>query len=402
MKTKILALALFGATTVSLALYPYVQNVYAITDTPLQLPPINHAVIQQQPRIDVVFVLDTTGSMSGLIDAAKEKIWSIASTMAQAQPAPEIRIGLVAYRDRGDSYITRVVALSSDLDSVYARLMEFQADGGGDGPESVNQALNDAVEKMAWSQASDTYRAVFLVGDAPPHMDYQDDVKYPVTLATAKQLGIVVNAIQCGNDDSALAPWQRIARLGDGRYFQVDQAGSAVAVATPFDEKMAELSAQLDETRLYYGDRETKLKKQRKLEATDKLHKDASVASQARRAAFNSSASGKHNLLGEGELVDDVSSGRVKLDEIDTDYLPAPMQAMAPEEQRAVIKKKASERKSLQKEVKALAEKRSVYIREKVAEGGGAAGSLDDKLYKAVREQAAKVGMSYGEDAPAY
>ena len=84
----------------------------------------------QTPKIDVVFVLDTTGSMGGLIQTAKEKIWAIASTMASAQPTPELRIGLVAYRDRGDAYVTRVVDLSDDLDSVYATLMDFQADGG--------------------------------------------------------------------------------------------------------------------------------------------------------------------------------------------------------------------------------------------------------------------------------
>lgn len=83
-----------------------------------------------------------------MLQAAKEKIWSIASTMAQADPAPEIKMGLVAYRDRGDDYVTRVVDLSDDLDSLYATLMDFQAAGGGDGPESVNQALYDAVHKV--------------------------------------------------------------------------------------------------------------------------------------------------------------------------------------------------------------------------------------------------------------
>ncbi len=86
--------------------------------------------------------------MGGMIEAAKEKIWSIASSMASEQSAPEIRMGLVAYRDRGDSYVTQVLDLSGDLDSMYAALMDFQAAGGGDGPESVNQALDDAVTKI--------------------------------------------------------------------------------------------------------------------------------------------------------------------------------------------------------------------------------------------------------------
>ena len=81
------------------------------------------------PKIEVVFVLDTTGSMSGLIAAAKEKIWAIANTLATAKPAPVIKMGLVGYRDRGDAYVTTYTALTDDLDAVYANLMKFQAAG---------------------------------------------------------------------------------------------------------------------------------------------------------------------------------------------------------------------------------------------------------------------------------
>ncbi|MEA3290864.1 MAG: vWA domain-containing protein, partial [Pseudomonadota bacterium] len=257
MKSKIIALALFAFTAATVAFYPAVQTTGAANIPPVALPPVDppsvDPIANEQSRIDVVFVLDTTGSMSGLINAAKEKIWSIASTMASAQSAPAIRMGLVAYRDRGDAYVTRVLDLSDDLDSMYATLMDFQADGGGDGPESVNQALYDAVHEISWSQDPQAYKVVFLVGDAPPHMDYQDDVKFPETLAAALQKDIVVNTVQCGDSGRTTGQWQRIARLGHGRYFQVEQAGSAVAIATPFDQALAGLSKKLDDTRLYYG-----------------------------------------------------------------------------------------------------------------------------------------------------
>ena len=253
MKSKLIALALFAFTAATVALLPAYQSVGGITPVD---PHFIDPTSTDQSRIDVVFVLDTTGSMGGLIQAAKEKIWSIATTMASAQSAPEIRMGLVAYRDRGDAYVTRVVDLSSDLDSMYATLMDFQADGGGDGPESVNQALHDAIHKVSWSQQDDTYKVVFLVGDAPPHMDYQDDVKYPVTLKAARAKGIVVNAIQSGRMGSTTPAWQQIARLGNGNYFQVENSVNAVAITTPFDEKIATLSAKMYDTRLYYGSRE--------------------------------------------------------------------------------------------------------------------------------------------------
>jgi Mg-chelatase subunit ChlD len=262
MKSKLSALALFVFTTTTVALLSAYRSAGGITPAD---PPVIDPASNDRSRIDVVFVLDTTGSMGGLIQAAKEKIWSIATTLASAQSAPEIRMGLVAYRDRGDAYVTRVVDLSSDLDSMYAALMDFQADGGGDGPESVNQALHDAIHKVSWSRQAGTYKVVFLVGDAPPHRDYTNDVQYPATLRAARAKGIAVNAIPCGQVGNTTPAWKQIASLGAGRHFRVEQAGNAVAIATPFDEKIAGLSEKLDDTRLYYGTPEEKEKQQRKL-----------------------------------------------------------------------------------------------------------------------------------------
>jgi hypothetical protein len=404
MKTKMIATALFVFTAASVVAYPIYKSKPNQTSQ-LTPPPQVEAGPQntrQAAKIDVVFALDTTGSMGGLIQAAKEKIWSIASSMAQAKPAPQIRMGLVAYRDRGDAYVTRVVDLSSDLDSMYATLMDFRAAGGGDTPESVNQALADAVNKMSWSADQHTYKVVFLVGDAPPHMDYQNDIKYPRTLALAKQKGIVVNAIQCGKLGQTRRNWQQIAQLGDGDYFQVNQAGSAVAVTTPYDKKLAELSRELDATRMVYGSKEQKAAFARKQAATEKLHARASEESQARRAAFNASKSGKTNLLGKQDLIDDVSSGRVQLKDIGKSALPATVAAMAPAEQEALIAAKAKKRKLLQEKISKLARSRDKFIQNKVEASGSAKGSLDVRLFDAVREQAAKKGLHYETKAPAY
>jgi len=397
MKSKIIALALFAFTAATVVLYPTSHSVGAVTP-PQAMDPLTN----ERPKVEVVFVLDTTGSMGGLIQAAKEKVWSIATTMASAQPAPEIKMGLVAYRDRGDDYVTRVVDLSADLDTVYTTLMDFQAAGGGDGPESVNQALHDAIHGVSWSQDTQAYKVVFLVGDAPPHMDYRDDVQYPESIAAARQRGIVVNTVQCGTNGLTTGKWQQIAQLGHGRYLQVEQAGGAVAITTPFDRKLATLSESLDKTRLYYGTAEEKTKRQQKLDAADKLHAVSSVESRARRAAFNASSSGGANFLGDGELVDDVASGRVDLSTIDRDHLPQPMQAMAPGEQEALIAETAKRRNELQQQIKTLSEQRSVFLREKVEEVGGAKDSLDHKIYSAVREQAAKKGLRYEADALDY
>lgn len=403
MKSKLIALALFSFTAAAVAFYPNYKTTNIETPiTGTTKHTADNPLSNRRPEIEVVFVLDTTGSMGGLIQAAKEKIWSIASTMASAQPAPEIKIGLVAYRDRGDAYVTKIVELSGDLDSVYATLMDFQASGGGDGPESVNQALHDAIHKISWSQNPNAYRVVFLVGDAPPHMDYQDDVKYPHTINAATKKGIVINSIQCGRDGQTTQKWQQIASLGGGKYLQVGQSGSAVAIATPFDKKLAELSKKLDATRLYYGTPEEKEKQQSKVDATSKLHALSSLASRARRALFNTSESGKTNFLGEGELVEDITSGRVDLAKIKRNKLPKSMQAMAPEAQQTLIASTAERRNKLQHEIKELSDQRSGFLRKKVEKLGGAKDSLDYKVYDAIREQAASKGLHYEADAPAY
>jgi Mg-chelatase subunit ChlD len=396
-RSKIIALALLVATATGIASYPFIKQAQATqtTQTTTQISAQSH-------RIDVVFVLDTTSSMSGLIQAAKEKIWSIATTMASAQQQPDIRMGLVAFRDRGDAYITRSYDLSSDLDSMYASLMDFSAQGGGDGPESVNQALHEAVHNMSWSDDGNTYKVVFLVGDAPPHMDYANDVKYPVTLEAARRKGIVVNAIQSGQDQHTRPAWQQIAALGQGEYFQVEDSGNTVAVATPFDEKLSALAAELEGTRLYFGDKEAKKVQQARLDANERLRKELSAEALARRDTFNATASGKANLLGNSELVEAISSGKVELDDIEQENLPSSLQAMAPAEQMVAIGERAKRRDELQQQIRQLSASRSSFIKQKVEAAGGAADSLDEKIYRAVKDQAASVGLTYDSDSASY
>jgi Mg-chelatase subunit ChlD len=402
MKTKLFAIALFTVTLGAVVYYPQLSATTSVMKTPVN----QHIVVSKpgvnKPRLDVVFVLDTTGSMGGLIQTAKDKIWSIATTMASAEQAPDISMGLVAFRDRGDSYVTRVLDLSQDLDSMYSSLMDFRAQGGGDGPESVNQALYDAVNRISWSDDENVYKVAFLIGDAPPHMDYNNDVKFPVTLEQAKRKGIVVNTIQSGQNHSTVPVWKTIAQLGEGEYFQVENSGNAVAVLTPFDKKLSALAASLEETRLYYGDAEAKESQKKKNAATLKLHDELSEAALARRATYNATASGESNLLGKGELVEAISSGRVELDDIDRAEMPASLQALAPEEQMEIITDQARRRDKIKSDIKELSESRSRYIEQQIAADGDASDSLDEKIYKAVKKQAKHKGLIYENESASY
>src|SRR5262249_35205344 len=213
----------------------------------------------KKPKVEVVFCLDTTGSMGGLIDGAKAKIWSICNQIASGKPVPDLKVGLVAFRDRGDEYITKVFDLSDDLDAIHGHLKTFKAAGGGDIPESVNQALDDAVNKVKWSTDATTLRIIFLVGDAPPHMDYPDDVKYPVTCKKAAERGIIINTIQCGNDAECTKFWKDICVKAEGSFVQIPQDGGVKqVVATPFDKRLAEINREMAETTLVYGGKDKK------------------------------------------------------------------------------------------------------------------------------------------------
>ncbi len=98
-------------------------------------------------------MLDTIGSMANLIGGAKKKICSIANAIVDNHPDAEIRMGLVGYRDLGDEYVTRHFPLSTDIQNIYAELLRFKADGGGDTPESVNEALDVAIIRLGWSDS---------------------------------------------------------------------------------------------------------------------------------------------------------------------------------------------------------------------------------------------------------
>jgi hypothetical protein len=220
--------------------------------------------------------------MGGLIRAAQDKVWSVCNQVAGGKPVPTLQVGLVAYRDKGDDYITRVTDLNRDLDSVHKELLGLNAAGGGDFPEHVNQALYDAVHKINWSADRKTLKIIFLVGDAPPHMDYNDDVKYPETCKKAVEKGILINTVQCGSDASCAKYWKDIASRAGGEFVVIPQAGGVRVVATPHDDRLATLLRDLMDTALIYGNAAQK----RAGENAVRLAKTLRGPTAADRAAF--------------------------------------------------------------------------------------------------------------------
>ncbi len=340
------------------------------------------------PRIEVCFVLDTTGSMGGLIEGAKLKIWSIANQMVSAKPAPQLKIALVGYRDRGDEYIVRRYDLSEDIDAVYASLQKFQASGGGDTPESVNQALDEAVHRIAWSPDKSVLKLIFLVGDSPPHMDYQDDIKYQVTCAAAMKKDLIINTIQCGANGETTHVWQEIANLAEGKAVAISQSGDMQVVSTPLDRELSELNVAMGRTLTPYGATIV----QKAVLAKQAASEVAAAPAAADRLAYNAST-GKA-VQGRGDLIDDMKEKRVSLSEIKKEELPPEMQNMTEEQRQTFLKTRTEERQKIQVRINELARQRQSYIQDQMRKQG-AKSSFDEQVRTLLVEQAKKKGIQY-------
>ena len=346
---------------------------------------------QSKPRIEVCFVLDTTGSMGGLIEGAKQKIWSIANEMISAQPTPELKLGLIGYRDRGDEYVVKSFSLTDDIDAIYGHLREFQAGGGGDAPESVNEALAEAIHKMPWSSDNKVLKIIFLVGDAPPHMDYPNGPKYPDLCREAAKKDLIINTIQCGEMAETKPIWQEIAKMSEGSYVGISQSGNVAVISTPMDKELSRLNERIGATLIPYGDS----KLQAEVHAKYAAAKSAPVSAMADRLSYNSKT-GKA-VQGRGELVDALNDKTLKLEEIDQKQLPTELQKLDRSELQKRIAKTRDERADLQKQIVEVSKKREAYIQSEnkrlAAEGKGDA--FDQKVTETLHAQAAKKGISY-------
>ena len=341
-----------------------------------------------KPVVEVAFVLDTTGSMGPLIEGAKRKIWSIATAIVDANPNAEIRMGLVAYRDIGDEYVTKTYNLTNDIQDLYANLLELKARGGGDWPESVNEALHVGVTKLSWTQGAEICRIMFLVGDAPPHMDYAQEVKYPELMRLARERDIVVNAVQAGGARDTERVWREIAQMGRGRYIPIPQdGGHLVVIETPYDVEIIELQGRINGTVIPYGPRQQRgsvEQKTRQVAAAPRATATEMAGYMARNAAKNSGEA----ITGAGDLVADVKAGRQQLAAVKDDDLPDNVRSMQPAERQDFIDKQLASRKALNERMAALVQQRDRYVREQAKKGPTrTADSFDRAVEETLRAQ---------------
>jgi hypothetical protein len=336
---------------------------------------------QPRPKVDIVVALDTSGSMSGLINATRQKLWDIVNEVAKAQPAPKLRVGLVTFGSQGteaDGYVVINSELTSDLDSIYEKLFQLSTRGG---TEYVGRAVYRSVKEMGWDKDPDTLRQIYVAGNESADQDRRVTAAKAVKLA--RKHDIFVNTIYCGGEgDSDAASWRAVAGTGLGAYASIDHNHGTVAVATPFDARLNALSTRLNGTYVAYGSGGgVGFAKQA---AQDKNAARVHASTGASRALAKASA--VYSNPG-WDLVDARKAGKLKT--IAPAAMPAPLRGKSDKEVNAYIDGKEKERKALRKQIVELSEKREAFVKAELKKKGISTNKAFDTVVKrALRRQA--------------
>nr|NIM92384.1 VWA domain-containing protein [Anaerolineales bacterium] len=169
-------------------------------------------------RLDVLFLIDATGSMSDEIQKLKDNMIRISERINDLPGDPDVRFGMTIYRDRGDLFVSRTFDFTPDVDAFTSELRDVIAEGGGDYPESLNEGLHDAVYLPEW-RIEDTVSLIFLVADAPPHLDYSQDDDYAKDVFEANERGIKIYPLaSSGLDDQGEYIFRQLAQITSGKF----------------------------------------------------------------------------------------------------------------------------------------------------------------------------------------
>ena len=179
-------------------------------------------------RLDVHFLIDATGSMSDEIQQLKDNMISVAERISSMQSDPDVRYGMTIYRDREDLFVSRTFDFTPDVIAFTDALREVHAEGGGDYPESLNEGLHQALYLPEWRQ-EETVSLLFLIADAPPHLDYPQDFDYAQDIFEAVEAGIKIFPLaSSGLDDQGEYIFRQLAQITGGKFlFLTYGAGGA-------------------------------------------------------------------------------------------------------------------------------------------------------------------------------
>jgi Mg-chelatase subunit ChlD len=174
----------------------------------------------ERARLDLVFVIDATGSMADEIAKLKTSLHQIATDVARLPARPDVCFAYVAYRDRGDEYVWRAQDFTNDLNFFQRSLADLQAGGGGDYPEAMSEALHESVHNLSWRGGRDlsVQRMAILLADAPPQLG-SDRPNYAQATQAALGKGIKFYSVAAsGLDKQGEFIQRQIAQYTGGKF----------------------------------------------------------------------------------------------------------------------------------------------------------------------------------------
>jgi len=351
------------------------------------------SIAPARPRrhVDMAICLDTSGSMSGLIQSAKQKLWAVVSELATAKPKPVLRVALYHYGNDGlkseNGWVKQLCPLTTDLDMVYEKLFPLTTNGG---TEYVARVMRAATTELKWDKSKDTLRVIFVAGNEPATQDTTHKLRD--TCKAAATAGIIVNTIHCGSEAvGRKTGWADAAAWADGQYAAIDHDRGTVVINTPHDKKLAELSAKLNTTYIGYGKRGKEGKGRQTAQDSNASSLNAPAAAQRASAK----AGGLYSNAG-WDLVDASKGKDFDITKIKNDDLPEGMRKMSDAEKKAYIAKQASSRAGIQKEIMELSKKRDAFVKAEMARTGlDEKSSFDAALRDMIRTQAEKQNFKF-------
>jgi hypothetical protein len=324
---------------------------------------------EEAPVIEIAILLDTSGSMQGLIKQARGKLWTIVNKLALTEKngqIPDLRVALYEYGsgqvNAEDGFIRKIVPLTDDLDTISTELFALNTSGSS---EYCGQVIHKAVNELQWTDG-DHYKAIFIAGNEP---FTQGDYPYADSCSEAIARGIIVNTLHCGSEaEGRQGKWDHGAALADGKFMNIDHNSESVAIEAPQDRKLAELSQEINKTYLAYGKQG-----QARMAQQAQLDEQADQANSTGAAQRAMTKGGNFYKNGSWDLVDGVNLEKMDLSKVKEEDLPEEMKGMSLEEKEAYVKKKLEERKAIQEEIQKLTDARNKYVaeeRRKLAESG--------------------------------
>ena len=341
------------------------------------------------PRVEVAICLDTSGSMQGLIDSAKQKLWAIVNDLALAKPTPELRVALLTFGNDGhpaaEGWVRVDEPFTTDLDAISEQLFSLTTNGG---TEYVGRVL-DAASRLDWTAGERTLRIAIVAGNEGADQD--QEVRFRDVCPRLIADGVIVNSIYCGPDSHAdAAGWRDVARLADGKYATIDKDQGTIVIETPFDDQLHELSTTLNGTYLWCGDLG-------QAAAANQIRQDDNNWRLNKAAAAQRARTKANGLyVNNNDLVDGLKNGALKLEEVKKEDLPEEMREMTLEEMKKHVEEASSEREELQKKINELSARRTAFVEEEMKRRAlEDDASFDNAVRSAIREQASAKGFAF-------